>query len=181
MASELGRASGAFWGKAAACGMLGGLAMGLYEMTTAAMDGMSFFAPLNMIAASLPAFRPPAAGFAPAATTTGLVLHMITSAFWGLAFAGLAVALAPRVLAAVGRGAAAGLVFGLVVYLVMGLGIGPIIDPVLRMAHPLHYFVGHLVYGVVLGATLGAWIGRRDLAVTFAPEAKVEEPTAFRR
>lgn len=180
MASELGRAAGAFWAKAAVAGMFGGVAMAMYEMATAVMDGMSVWAPMNMIAATMPAFRPPAPGFDPASALTGMGLHMVTSAFWALAFAALVLMLAPRILSSVGQGALAGVGYGVAVWLVMGLGIGPLLDPALAMANPIHMFVGHLVYGGVLGAVLVAWTGRRDLAVTFAPETRVEEPTLRR-
>ena len=168
--ARLGRVPGSFWGKAIGAGIVGGIGMGLYEMIATAAMGRGFWSPLNMIGATIPAYRPPAMTFAAGPTLVGLLIHMMVSAIWGLIFASLAASLFPRAIRDAGRSTIGGLVLGVVVWVVTGLLIGPAIDPALRLAPPLHYFIGHLVYGLITAWLMTAWTGTRELAVTFAPE-----------
>lgn len=159
--------SGRWWGKAVVAGMIGGLAMGMYEMVATLLLGGGFWAPLNMIASTFEAFRPPAEGLNPAATLTGLMLHMITSAFWGLVLA-LSVGILPKLFSGSGVSLATGLLYGAIVWLVMGRGIGPALNPVMSMAPPWNFFLGHLVFGLVTAWVLYAWAKNREL--TLKPE-----------
>lgn len=154
--------AGSWWGKAMLAGIIGGLAMGMYEMVATLLLGGGFFSPLNMIASTFGTFRPPVEGFNPAATLTGLMLHMITSVFWGVILA-VSVGFFPRLFSGGGASIAAGLAYGAIVWLVMGRGIGVALNPVMSMAPPWNFFLGHLVYGLVTAWVLYAWARNREL------------------
>lgn len=174
----LRRAQGRLLGFSALAGIVGGIFMGMYEMIATWAQGQGFWMPMNMIGATVPAFRPPAPDFALGPTLAGMMIHLATSALWGLVL-GYAVARAPELVRGVGRAIATGLGLGLLAYFVTGLLIGPAVDPTLRAADPVHYFVGHLVYGVAatLALRLLARSRGREPSVIFAPE----EAPALRR
>lgn len=175
------KAPGHWWAKCAVAGIVGGLAMGAYEMMATALTGGGFWAPLNMIGATLPAFRPPAVGFVAGPTLSGLMLHMIASAFWGLVYGALVLAVAPRFGRTWPSESVLGLVYGVGVWIVMGLFIGPLLDPVMRMAPPVNFFIGHVVYGLVVAWVLTGWTQRRELSLIFAPEVPAERGAELRR
>lgn len=155
-----GNIMGAWWGKALVAGMVGGAVFGIYEMFAMFALGHGFFAPLNMIGAVFPVFRPPADGFQWAPTLTGLAVHMATSALWGLILA-LVIGRNPRVFAGFGFSSMAGLFLGIAAWLVTGLVIGPVVDPAVSQAPPLNFFLGHILFGLATTWTLYAWIGGR--------------------
>lgn len=133
----------AWWGKVAVAGIVGGIGMGLYEMLAMVAMGQGFWAPMNMIGATVPAFRPPAPDFVMGPTLTGMALHMITAAAWGLIFGALVAYFRPELARSYGG------------QTLLGLGFGV------------------LVYGVVTALMTLALTDRREMTVTFAPEAPV--------
>jgi len=178
MAMENKRASlkpsSGWWGKALLAGVLGALMFGAYEMLAAAATRMGLWRPITMIGATFEGLEP-ASQFEPGAVLMGIVLHLTTGAFWGLAYGGIAL-LVPSVLRSVGGAVGSGLVYGIAVWLVMGLFIGPIINPALKNAEPISYFLGHLVYGIVTGVLLYSMAARSDFRVASQRERPPEEP-----
>jgi hypothetical protein len=161
---------GSFWGKAAVAGIIGGLAMGVYLMFAMFFLDRGFFGPLNMIAATFTAYRPPAEGFVVGPTLTGLILHVIASAFWGFAL-GLIIRGLPGFMTGAGISLVTGLAYGVAVWLIMGRLIGPMLDPYMAMAPPWNYFFAHLLYGAVTAWALYAWSHDRELATIRARQA----------
>jgi hypothetical protein len=149
-------AQGRWWGKSLLAGMIGGMGMGVYEMMATWLMGKGFWTPLNMIGATVPAFQPPAMGFVAGPTLAGLMLHMVTSAMWGLMFGLALAAFGPRLARSWGGQTLLGAIWGVVVYLVMGIGIGPWLDSAMRLANPVQFFIGHLVFGIVAAWSLFA-------------------------
>lgn len=160
-----------FWAASLASGVLGSVGMALYIMSATALTGRGFWTPMNMIAAVVPSFRPPAMAFVAGPTLSGIAIHLTMGAAWGLAFGSLAALILPtRITTPIVLAMIAGLGLGVAVYLVTGVVIGPTLDPVLSKANPLHYFVAHVVFGLVTAGVLATWTGRRALSVTFAPD-----------
>lgn len=143
------------------------------------LSGLGPWLPVNMVAAVIPAFRPPAPTFAIGPCVAGTVLHLATSVAWGLLYgggvAGVAAATGYKRLprwflfaSLLGPG------WGLVAWLVMGLLIAPRFNPSLTMADQTHYLAGHLVYGLVTALVFAWQANRSQLAVTFAPPAAAD-------
>jgi hypothetical protein len=165
--------------RAAMAGVLGGVAMGLYEIASASSVGPGLLAPLELIATPHPFARAHP-------VLIGLAIHLVTAGFWGTRL-GIIAAVAPRRLLHGVGGTLAGLVWGAGVWVVMGKIVGPLINPVIAGAPEPHFFVGHLVYGVVSVLALGALTRRlprayetRSTRVRNAPASRstVEQPSA---
>lgn len=163
------RTSGNYWGKAALAGLIGGLAIG-YLMAGSAMYGAGLWQPANVIGDTFMDGGATVGTFLASLTLTGVVLHLVTSAFWGLVFGAIAAYMAPRILHSYGRSAIAGALYGVGVWLVMGLLIGPLFNPAVLIADGTHYFISHVIYGVLTALSLTAMTHRGDVSVTYAPE-----------
>ena len=134
--------------RSASAGVLGGLAMGTYEMLSTWSVGPALLAPLELVATPHPFARAHPA-------LIGLGMHIVTAGFWGTRLGVVAASAPPRLLR--GPGALlAGLMWGAGVWVVMGKIIGPLINPSIAGAPEPHFLVGHLLYGVVSVIALGA-------------------------
>ena len=71
--------------KAVVTGLVGGAVMATYLMVVMGVTGRGFFTPIDLVAATLPPFRPVISGFLPMAALSGLAGHLIVSALWGVA------------------------------------------------------------------------------------------------
>lgn len=154
--------AGTWWGKAAASGILAGMAVACYEMVASSIAGGGFWEPINKVDATFKTIFSPAEGFDLKASTLGLALHMATSAFWGLVLAAI-LGFLPRLLTGAGASTLIGLGYGLLVGLFMSQGIGPRLDEVLIPASPLHFLLAHLAYGLITAWALYALSRKREL------------------
>ncbi len=134
--------------RSATAGVLGGLAMGAYEMLSTSSVGPGLLAPLELVATPHPFARAHPA-------LSGLAMHFVTAGFWGTRLGAIAAAAPQRLLHGL-RALPAGLTWGAGVWVLMGKIIGPLINPSIATAPEPHFFVGHLLYGVVSVLALGA-------------------------
>ncbi len=163
MANELRSPPGSWWNKALGAGVLAGVLMSAYWMIVSAFMGAGFWTPLNMIGATIPAFRPPAQFFEFGPALTGLIIHLIVAAFWGLVLGFFASRLANSF--RMGGGALLiGLGWGLAIWIISGLLIGPLVNPVMAMAPPVNYFISHMIYGLSSALFLWAWARDHELS-----------------
>jgi len=131
----------------AAAGVIGGLLMAAFAMIATTLLGQGPFAVPQLIGA---AFRGPEAllsGFG--IVVWGVVLHLLTSAAYGMLFATLVRRDTPRGIAML-----AGVAFALGIFVLMMFVIVPVVDPV--MANRASMMIGtmlvmHVLYGVGLG------------------------------
>lgn len=143
--------------RSAIAGVLGGLAMGGYEMMAAWSIGPGLLAPLELIGATHPF-----AGLH--AALVGAGMHVVTAAFWGTKFGSIVGAAPPAFLKP--RGAVlTGLAWGIGVWFIMGKIVGPLLNPMIARAPEPHFFIGHVVYGIVTALTLGIMIRRVPAAM----------------
>lgn len=148
---------------AVGAGLLGGVAMAAWEMTAARELGLGWLAPLRMIGAGHPGDD---------SAMTGLVMHVVTSAFWGTRL-GYLLEHAPARLRRFPASAAIGLAWGLALWALMGMVVGPLFSPLMVNVHPVHYLAGHLAYGLVSVIALSAYLERRRASA----RRDDEEPT----
>ena len=187
-----------WWPKAAISGLLGSVGLGIYMMFVSAATFSGWFTPLNRIATTFHAFRPYSHNFQIGPSLTGLVLHLVTGAFWGLVYGVILAFLLPPLFRSYDAGGRAelpegaspgmfdltrsyagalylGLIYGVVVYVMMGLWIGSSLAPALRAVEGATFLIGHLVYGVITTLCLYGWTRDREwVTISFAPEAPVE-------
>lgn len=172
MADRVDKIPGSWWGKTALAGVVGAVVMGLYEMIAAAAGSTvvgAFWLPLNMIGATFPAFFPPSPGFIAGPTLTGLTIHLLMGAAWGLVYGAVAAAAFPRALHNWAGSTLAGLGLGLSAYVITGLILGPLVNPALTAANPWNYFIGHMIFGFVTAWSLTAMTSRREVEITYVP------------
>jgi hypothetical protein len=133
----------------AIAGMIGGILMAAFAMMYAGLTGMGFLAPLLMIGATF--YGPQALVGGAGVMLYGLILHMMTSAVWGVIFA----VLLPRGISAA-TATGWGVLFGLVVAVVMYFGVVPWANPTMYSRVPMMigaFVVEHLLFGAGLGLT----------------------------
>lgn len=156
-------------------GALGGLVKAAYLMAASWVLGAGLWTPANLAGATFVPFRPPVGAFAGVASVTGLALHVVTGAVWGLLFGAIAVA-RPGLLRSMPRAVASGLALGLVFAAVAFL-TGPFFNPyspgINALLGFLPPFVGNLIFGVVTALALRAWLGRGRMTIVMAPEQPV--------
>jgi hypothetical protein len=140
--------------RAVLAGLIGGLAMALFEMLYEAIGGAGFWSPVVFISATslrdLQSSAVPVA-FEPLPVGLGLMGHMLNSVVLGLIFAWLA---APRLRSLTGL-VIGGAVYGLIVFTVQWIFVLPIVDPVMLKLNALAFGASHVVYGATLGLVLG--------------------------
>lgn len=146
-------------GKSAIAGLVGGAVMATYMTAVMGLTGRGFFTPVNLIAATLPPFRPVVSGFLPMASVAGMLGHLIISALWGIALGFLAKRIFPDLFRAAWSRVSVGLALGFVTWAVTGIRIGPDIDPALLMLPASHAFIAHLCYGLATATVSWAWAG----------------------
>jgi hypothetical protein len=129
-------------------GITGAILMALWSMGYSAAQGLGFFLPMRLIAATL--FGVEALVGDAGVLLVGMMIHLATAGVWGALFA----LLLPRH-AGYAVSLFAGLVWGLLIVLIaMTFLILPWVDPIMRERVALTTFswiVTHLIYGVVLG------------------------------
>jgi hypothetical protein len=165
-----------WWGRAIGAGAIAAVAMALYMMVAMAVMQLGFWTFVNVIGATVPAFRPPTAGFDPGAFFAGTGVHLLTGIGWALPYALITWAIAPAIDDDFRPEIVTGLLYGGLVYVVMGRFIGPAIDPAIAFLPMGHYLIAHLIYGVVTALVVAAFAQRSATAVTFAPEVKERTP-----
>lgn len=143
------------WLSAAAGGLLGGAAMGLFLMLVAGAGGVSWGHPLRVIGTAFAGAASLDGGAG--AVALGAFLHALTSAVLGLAYAAIVPRGLPRV-----SGAVVGLGYALFAMAIMTSLVVPAVGPAFATAaQPAGgtWVVGHALFGVVLGLYWGP--GRR--------------------
>lgn len=161
---------------AMAAGALGALARAIYLMTVSAIQGHGFFTVPNLSGSFYTSTIPTPLGFDAASTLVGVLMHVLTGAFYGLIFGAIVAYLLPQAIRTNGRAAVSGLVFGLVTYLAF-MALGPsfnylttLVNPLLGGLHPL---IGTLIFGVVTALAFRSFTRRREYSVIFAPDHAV--------
>lgn len=131
-------------------GVAGGTAFLLLGCMAAVRAGASFWIPMNAIAAVLfPDMRPLSMAFDLQAVSTGLVIHLYVSAFWGLVYGLVLDQVLPD---EARRGAPVflwGAGFGVILWLVMGWWVGPAFIPEVSRAPQFQSLIAHAVFGLV--------------------------------
>lgn len=139
---------GIFAGGATA-GIFAAIVMALFSMSLAATQGIGFWTPMRMIAASLVGVKALVA--TPAVILLGICLHLGTGAFWGVVFASFV-----RRSTSAGAAFWAGLLYGVGVWAFMSYIGLPALNRTMeaRVAmQPGKFFAGHLLYGACLMVT----------------------------
>lgn len=161
------------WAKAATVGLGAGIVMMAYQMLSSMAVGKGFFLPLNIVGATVPAYRPPLPAFSLVPTLGGLGIHLAMSAIWGLVYGLLAARVAPGEAQKFPMAFLFGMGLGVVAWIFSGMLISPWVDPVIHMQDPVVFAVGHLIFGVLTALGTSLWARDRELrylSVTFAPE-----------
>lgn len=169
-----------WWGRTIVAGMIAAAVMALVMMAGMWARGLGYWTFLNVIGATVPALRPPTAGFDVAGTFSGMALHLITGAAWAVPYGVVVWAIAPRMVERFIPAVTTGVLYGALVYLLMGRLIGRLIDPAVAMLPQGLYVVAHLVFGGVMAAVIAAG-SRAEARITFSPDVPVEEPTRLLR
>lgn len=164
---------GRWWERSVLAGLIGGAAFFLYKAVSLAILGIGFWAPLNMMAALFPGFRPPATTYSWGATLTGLVILGVISALGGGFFGWAAATFYPRAIRSWGKATLIGLAWGVVGGSLLTFLVATWLFPELVQASPVNFFIGCMVYELVTHWALSAWARKRDVSVSFAPEVPV--------
>lgn len=175
-----------WWGKCAVSGLIGGLVMAGFLMLTFSLQGRGLWTPINAIGASVPTFRPPSSLATIPVTFTGitvagLVIHLVMSALWGLAYGVILAAFVPRRIRSFGWESLYALGWGAMLWVFSGLrlftqALAPVMVQILSPTWD--FFVAHLLYALTTAWVLAAWTRRREFSVVFARE---EAPVLTRR
>lgn len=139
----------------AIAGIVGGLLMAAFAMMYTAVQGIGFWAPTTLIAATLVGVDALIGG--PGIVLLGLIIHMAASIAWGVLFAWLF----PR-RAWTGVALVLGLLYAMGVLLVMTFLVMPVVNRVMldRVVMMFGAFmIEHLLSGA--GLTLVPWLERR--------------------
>lgn len=159
-----------WWAKAAFAGLVGGGVFALYTMIATWNTNDGFWWPINLVGATLPAYRPPMYEFAAGPSLTGMALHLLNTVVWGLLYGAIAASLFPKEARSWLGATMLGLGWGIVVYTISGALIGPRLDPFLIWVPQNLFFVGHLIYGVVTALVFCALTRNKAIHVVFLRE-----------
>lgn len=162
--------NGRWWAKAALAGLVGGGAFALYTMIATWSTNDGFWWPLNLIGATVPAYRPPMYGFDPGPSLVGGALHLVTTMLWGLLYGAVAASLFPRVARSWLGATLLGLGWGVTVYTIGGALLGPLLNPFLIWVPQDLFFYGHLIYGLTTALLFCALTRNRAIHVVFLRE-----------
>lgn len=143
-----------------AAGIAAGALFLIFAFGVAVLNGMDTLSPLRLIGATFVGAG--ALEGSAGVIVYGLLLHILTSAAWGVLFASIL----PRQ-ASLGAALVGGIVYGLLVMLVMLYVVLPIANPVMRAAvdGTTAFGIEHLIYGSALALVPAL---RRGLATTSA-------------
>jgi hypothetical protein len=151
-----------WWTKSLAAGLVGGAAMAVHLMLSAALEGSGFYMPIHYFAAFFEILQPPSRFFDPPAFAAGILLHFAVSALIGLA-SGAVYGLAPGFLGGAWRSAFAGLAQGVIVLLLFGIGMAPVANPDVLRISPGDFLFSHVVFGVAASMALHMLARNREL------------------
>lgn len=168
--------NGRWWAKSAFAGLVGGGVFALYTMIATWNTNDGFWWPLNLVGATVPAYRPPMYEFAAGPSLTGGALHLLSCLIWGLLYGAVAAALFPRTARNWVGATLLGLGWGVLVYAVSGAILGPLLNPFLVWVPQNLFLYGHLIFGVVTALLFCALTRSRAIHVAFLrEEVTVEE------
>lgn len=128
-------------------GIVAAVAMAVWSMTIAAAEGLGFWLPVQLIAATFLGVNAIVGGVG--TIVFGFILHFITASAWGVVFAALLSRTTPLPAAAL-----IGILYGLGVWAVMRFLVLPWLDPTMSVRVSVlwwSFLVGHLIYGFALG------------------------------
>ncbi len=143
-----------------ASGLIAGIVMAMFAMFKSFIGGTGFFFPTKMIAATV--FGVDALIGSSGVIFTGLMIHMMMSAIFGVIFAFLATRLN------MGTALVSGVAYGAILWAGMTFIGLPLVNPTMaaRVAlMPVPWFVNHLIFGGMLFLTptlYRAFPGRRQ-------------------
>jgi len=167
-----------WWGKCAIAGLIGGVVMAGFLMLSFGMQGRGYWTPINAIGATLPAYRPPSSlATIPVvfggASVAGLVIHLIMSTLWGLAYGVIIAAFVPRRIRSFAWETLYAIGWGAMLWVFSGLrlftqGLAPVMVQILSPTW--EFFVAHLLYALTTAWVLAAWTQRREFSIVFARE-----------
>lgn len=176
MATRIERAPASWWGMSALAGLIGGAFMALYEMIYFLGTYSVFWLPMNMVASIVPGFRPPLPTFNGAPTVTGIVLHLLLAAAWGVLYGVVVAALFPLAARSWRSATLLGLAWGTVVWAVMAALLSQVVLPYFTIVeNPALMWIGNLIFGVATALFLYALERRSRVVVTFFPELTESE------
>ncbi len=125
----------------AVAGIIGGILMAMFEMFYhGAITGMGVFTMPNMIATNANFEMHHDFGMY---TMVGMIMHLVFSAFLGMAWGAVFSRTPSKTTALVG-----GLLFGYIMYLVMFYLVMPPINPMFEGARGMVQIIAHLIFGV---------------------------------
>ncbi|MHB1846089.1 MAG: hypothetical protein ACYCWW_14785 [Deltaproteobacteria bacterium] len=136
-------------------GIIGGLLMAMWAMVSAAVQGMSFLAPIKLIGATF--VGPSALGGSVGILVWGLMLHLTVSAMWGILFASIL-----RRETRGGTALLAGVAYGFVILLLMTWVVVPFTNQVMHDRIPMmwgSWIIEHVFFGV--GVALAPYFRRQ--------------------
>lgn len=157
----------------ALAGLFAGVLMFAALMTWSASMGQGFWAPLQLVGGTFLGVKAVLGGAG--AGALGAVLHLATSAFWGMLFAALVTRSATA-----GQAAWAGLLYGAAVWAFMTFAALPVLDRTMEarvMLIPGAWFACHLVYGAALFVTPALLRTFSELPVAEEELRPYSEPT----
>lgn len=180
------RPVGDWWVRAMVAGACGGVAMALWQMLAAGIQGIGLWMPMNAVGTAGRFISPPPGNFVPGSSLAGLVMHGAIGAFLGLIFAAVLYnILVPRLRGTAAESVVAGGVLGLTTWAFLGMIVGPLVTPSLIWVQgtiPWSFFASHLVFGLVTSLILYATAPRRGQpTVTFAPDEEARARAAASR
>lgn len=145
--------------KSAVAGVVAGVAMAMFAMIVAAIDGHGLWAPPRAITAVVFGTQHAGGGFALGPVVVGMMGHMMLSAMFGAAYAAL-VGIAARQATLVTQ-LVAGMAWGTALWAVNTYLVADVLlngREVFTAAMPAWtWFVAHLMFGAALGALYDVW------------------------
>ena len=178
MVTQINRAPGRWWGMSALAGLIGGAVMALYEMIYFLSTYGVFWLPMNMVGAIFPGYRPPGPVFSAGPSLTGICLHLLVAAAFGLAYGAVVGAFFPLSSRSWRGSLVLGLVWGTLVWGVMALALSPLLPTYYAVEAPPTLYIANLLYGLTTAFFLYALERRERVIVTFFPETVREEEPA---
>ncbi len=144
--------------KAIVAGVVAGVVMAMFAMMVAALAGMGLWAPPRGITALVFGTQRSGAGFAVRPVVTGMMLHMMPSAAFGVGYALIVGNAASRL--ALGAKAVIGIMLGVALWTINTYALAGFLNgrEVFTSAHAAWvWFAGQVMFGVVLGLFYSAW------------------------
>lgn len=147
------------WLGSAVAGLVAGIVMAMFAMVVAALTGDGLWAPPRAITGTFFGEAHAGRSFALGSVATGMMVHLLFSVVFGLAYAAITW-LAGWRLSLTGS-PLAGMAWGLALWLVNTFLLAPRMPggELMTKAMPAWaWLVGHLMYGAVVGLLIAAWV-----------------------